>query len=148
MKKNIVNLETAKALKELGYKTKDIGMPYYVKDKLYLFMYVEDWADFRGYGTMFIPLDDVVEVEEEVMERDEPILAPTVHKALEWFESKGERYVVKVEFNNYAAEVMQEGTFIPIGRYQSRREAEENILKFYIQISIEEKIHNLKTLLK
>ena len=74
------------------------------------------------------------------------IFAPTIHEALEWFESKGERYNVKADFDNYVAEVMQEGEFMTIGKYKSRKEAEESIMKFYIRTKIEDKIDNLKKL--
>lgn len=145
MKKNIVNLEIAKALKELGYTPKEVT-PYYIRETLCLNMYVEE-MDIEGYRTMFIPIEDVVNVDEESI-KSNPIPAPTIHEALEWFETRGERYMIRVEFNDYTAEVMQEGTFIPIGKYKSRREAEESILKFYIRTGIEEKIYKLEKLTK
>ena len=149
MKKNIVNLEIAKALRELGYAPKEV-MPYYIRETLCLNMYVEE-MDIEGYRTMFIPIEDVVNVDEESI-KSNPIPAPTVHEALEWFESRGEWYKVDIEFSDnradYIAEVMQEGTFIPIGKYKSRKEAEESILKFYIRTGIEEKIYKLESLTK
>ena len=145
MKKNIVNLEIAKALKELGYTPKEVT-PYYFKELLYLNMFVEDW-DIKSFSTMFIPIQDVVNVDDDPYHVG-AIPAPTVHEALEWFENKGERYMIKVELNDYVAEVMQEGTFIPIGKYKSRKEAEESIMKFYIRTGIEEKIYKLEALTK
>ena len=146
MKNKIVNLEIAKALKELGYTPKEVT-PYYFKELLYLNMFVEDW-DIESYSTMFIPIQDVVNVADDDPYHVGAIPAPTIYEALDWFESKGERYNVKAEFNDYTAEVMQEGTFIPIGKYKSRREAEESIMKFYIRTALEEKIHKLETLTK
>ena len=146
MKNNIVNLEIAKALKELGYIPKEVT-PYYFKELLYLNMFVEDW-DIESYSTMFIPIQDVVNVADDDPYHVGAIPAPTIYEALEWFESKGERYNVKADFDNYVAEVMQEGTFIPIGKYKSRKEAEDSILKFYIRTALEEKIHKLELLTK
>lgn len=149
MKKNIVNLEIAKALKELGYTPKEVTL-YYIRETLCLNMYVEE-MDIEGYRTMFIPIEDVVNVDEESI-KSNPIPAPTVREALEWFESRGEWYKVDIEFSDnradYMAEVMQEGTFIPIGKYKSRKEAEESIMKFYIRTGIEEKIYKLEALTK
>lgn len=147
MKNKIVNLEIAKALKELGFETENVT-PYYVGDIPYLLIDVEKW-DIKKLRKTFAPMIDVIKADEEDKKRDNPIPAPTVHEALDWFESKGERYVVNVGFSNeYTAEVMQEGTFIPIGKYKSRREAEESIMKFYIRTALEEKIHKLETLTK
>jgi len=144
MEKYFVTKEEAKALAEIGCK---FDTPFYYDRTNDVMFDVEVYMGYDDAGHNEIVNCDFDDLQFE-RSSDKEILAPTIHEALEWFESKGERYMIKVEFNDYTAEVMQEGTFIPIGKYKSRKEAEESIMKFYIRTGIEEKIYKLEKLTK
>nr|DAM45058.1 MAG TPA: hypothetical protein [Caudoviricetes sp.] len=144
MEKYFVTKEEAIALAEIGCK---FDTPFYYDRTNDVMFDVEVYMGYDDAGHNEIVNCDFDDLQFE-RSSDKEILAPTIHEALEWFESKGERYMIKVEFNDYTAEVMQEGTFIPIGKYKSRKEAEESIMKFYIRTGIEEKIYKLEKLTK
>lgn len=148
MEKYFVTKEEAKALAEIGCR---FNTPFYYDRTNDVMFDVEVYMGYDDAGHNEVVNCDFDDLQFE-RSSDKEILAPTYAEALDWFERKGEHYSIKIEFANncanYVSQVMQEGTFIPIGRYQSRREAEESILKFYIQTGIEEKIYKLEKLTK
>lgn len=147
MEKYFVTKEEAIALAEIGCK---FDTPFYYDRTNDVMFDVKVYMGYEDVGRTEVVNCDFDDLQFE-RSTDKEILAPTIHEALEWFESKGERYYISVDFNgynDYIAEVAQEGAFIPIGKYKSRREAEESIMKFYIRTGIEEKIYKLEALTK
>ena len=142
MEKYFVTKEIAKALAEIGCV---FNTPFYYDLSNYVEFDVEVYMGYDDVGHNEVVSCDFDNLQ-TVDVSGRKIFAPTIHEALEWFESKGERYNVKADFDNYVAEVMQEGEFMTIGKYKSRKEAEESIMKFYIRTKIEDKIDNLKKL--
>ena len=142
MEKYFVTKEIAEALAEIGCV---FNTPFYYDLSNYVEFDVEVYMGYDDVGHNEVVSCDFDNLQ-TVDVSGRKIFAPTIHEALEWFESKGERYNVKADFDNYVAEVMQEGEFMTIGKYKSRKEAEESIMKFYIRTKIEDKIDNLKKL--
>ena len=142
MEKYFVTKEIAEALAEIGCV---FNTPFYYDLSNYVEFDVEVYMGYDDVGHNEVVSCDFDNFQ-TVDVSGRKIFAPTIHEALEWFESKGERYNVKADFDNYVAEVMQEGEFMTIGKYKSRKEAEESIMKFYIRTKIEDKIDNLKKL--
>ena len=148
MEKYFVTKEEAKALAEIGCK---FDTPFYYDRTNDVMFDVKVYMGYDDAGHYVVVNDDFDDFQFTRLSEKE-ILAPTYAEALNWFRNGGDIFKVDVELvgNNveYTAFVMEQGEFIPAGKFSSYNEAERCILNFYINVEIENKIYELEKLKK
>ena len=148
MEKYFVTKEEAKALAEIGCK---FDTPFYYGLSEKVNFNIEAYTvGSAALHTELIYCNFGNFQSENYLEHE--ILAPTYAEALNWFRNRGDIFKVDVELvdNNveYTAFVMEQGEFIPVGKFSNYNEAEKCILNFYINVEIENKIYKLEKLKK
>lgn len=148
MEKYFVTKEEAKALAEIGCK---FDTPFYYDRTNDVMFDVKVYMGYDDAGHTEVVNCDFDDLQFE-RSTDKEILAPTYAEALNWFRNGGDIFKVDVELvdNNveYTAFVMEQGEFIPVGKFSNYNEAEKCILNFYINVEIENKIYKLEKLKK
>ena len=148
MEKYFVTKEEAKALAEIGCK---FDTPFYYDRTNDVMFDVKVYMGYDDAGHYVVVNGDFDDFQFTWLSEKE-ILAPTYAEALNWFRNGGDIFKVDVELvgNNveYTAFVMEQGEFIPAGKFSSYNEAERCILNFYINVEIENKIYELEKLKK
>lgn len=148
MEKYFVTKEEAKALAGIGCK---FDTPFYYNRTNNVMFDVKVYMGYDDAGHYVVVNGDFDDFQFTRLSEKE-ILAPTYAEALDWFRNKGEVFKVDVKLKGkeveYTSFVMEQGEFIPAGKFSNYNEAEKCILNFYINVEIENKIYKLEKLKK